>query len=1419
MLIDLQRTFSRLSDLLDDNTGEHWGRLFDLNHGKSGWKELHDKPLIVVVGEAGIGKTMEFKNEANRLKSEGKPAFFIALNQLADSESWELALVGQETEYERWKSSSDIAYFFLDAVDEARLKGQPDFEKALLVVRKALGKCMERVHIAISSRWTDWTIEGVRSTVEAQLARPIEASLRASKPTLAPDMIDSKASLVDIKHSAATEGLEPYVVSLDPLSLTEAARFADASGVLDAKAFWDAISDGHYEFMATRPLDLRWMVDLWNERHSLGTYQELIEANISNRLSDVNPSYQAAGAVLSLDQIRIGTEQLAAATEFSSRPFISTVVMPTTKADEVSPLSVLSGWKPDEILRLLASAVFDEATYGRVKFHHRSIREYMAACWIKRQLTNGVPFHRVLQLFTSAPFDTPVLISNRRAALCWLAAIDVEAREWVTRNFPEMFLFEGDPEAWDTLSADQAFMGYIQRLKDGFKANWYNDASELRRVGRKLPPGRIAGLLADPKLPSNVKAALFAVVKHSRLWDCSDVLFRIYNNSTSTQWERRYALEILAAIARPADREQIKQDLLSGKLSSNELLASALEAIDWAGLTLKQLINVFMATTAEESYGESAMSHSIKYKMLPTTTANSAELLLMAVVKAMPRFEVGKHFAKFPASDRPERAWLLDVLPDCLERLLTLLPTTLIAYPEACLQAAERIEALSDLGFTDREDFSRLHNLISKHSALRWQIGLVVAESEDISHSTSRLTLGAASLVSFSIADMAELIARANDSASSTEVQNIWFTIGMELAFRDLRGRSRRDSLTALEAGPGSESRTSCIQQTCVQWIAGAKTRRSWKRDSLRHKREKRAINETNQLRLFADIELIRNATHERAIQWLVQYSYNHSGDRSLTRVDYAVIESAFGKDIMEALAVGLKTLWSKTQVPNPADYRDGHTPWKAIIALAGLQTLLDEPCNIASLSESETALAAKFAVWELNGPPSWFESLIHARRTAVCEALHPWVCEEAQAKTEAHSFHGALGTVLRCKRGIRAPLLQPLVPMVVERRIGHPETLKKIINALCEDALIAPSVVGDVCHMKILESIGTDGVITEIAWLHIWLEVDTVSAWSWFEKHIEGLFGNAAQQLQTFSISIADCKWIKPPVNKVSIDVLLRLHAMLTRYAQSSGVLVEYENPSSIGPPVPQLWQSIPGVLVQSRGAEAHRALMQLSEMEQDRDMKNWLVDRVREHAELEVALCARVEPGDLYSIGAAFLAEPRTEGQLHEQVLARLEEIRIGIEEGPFSDRDFFASDIPEKHLQRWLAARFLDTQNRRFSVHREEEVDDDKKTDIQLSCARGKVCIEIKPVGKTRGYSANSLVNTLRQQIVGQYLKGYNSHHGILVLFRLDSKTWNIPNGEDNQHFSALIEYLQKQANIIKTESHGIHVLKVFGINCIT
>ena len=53
--------------------------------------------------------------------------------------------------------------------------------------------------------------------------------------------------------------------------------------------------------------------------------------------------------------------------------------MVTVRTGVLDAATILPDWTPAERQALLRRALFDPATYGRVRFHHRSVQEYLAA--------------------------------------------------------------------------------------------------------------------------------------------------------------------------------------------------------------------------------------------------------------------------------------------------------------------------------------------------------------------------------------------------------------------------------------------------------------------------------------------------------------------------------------------------------------------------------------------------------------------------------------------------------------------------------------------------------------------------------------------------------------------------------------------------------------------------------------------------------------------------------------------------------------------------------------------------------------------------------------------------------------------------------------------------------------------------------
>ena len=105
--------------------------------------------------ERKAGKTVEFRQRASVLERQGKPSFFIRIEDI-EADFYKAFEVGEENIFQSWLQSTRAAWFFLDSVDEARLEHPRTFEKALRRFSKVIQKGAHRAHIYLSSRPDAW---------------------------------------------------------------------------------------------------------------------------------------------------------------------------------------------------------------------------------------------------------------------------------------------------------------------------------------------------------------------------------------------------------------------------------------------------------------------------------------------------------------------------------------------------------------------------------------------------------------------------------------------------------------------------------------------------------------------------------------------------------------------------------------------------------------------------------------------------------------------------------------------------------------------------------------------------------------------------------------------------------------------------------------------------------------------------------------------------------------------------------------------------------------------------------------------------------------------------------------------------------------------------------------------------------------
>ena len=120
------------------------------------WENVLENKRVVIIAEAGAGKTHELLHKAKELHENGKPAFFMRLEYLKDGLESAFENLGDNDylDFATWKQSDESGYIFLDSVDEAKLSDPREFERALRRLRMELGTSLAQATIVVSSRPT-----------------------------------------------------------------------------------------------------------------------------------------------------------------------------------------------------------------------------------------------------------------------------------------------------------------------------------------------------------------------------------------------------------------------------------------------------------------------------------------------------------------------------------------------------------------------------------------------------------------------------------------------------------------------------------------------------------------------------------------------------------------------------------------------------------------------------------------------------------------------------------------------------------------------------------------------------------------------------------------------------------------------------------------------------------------------------------------------------------------------------------------------------------------------------------------------------------------------------------------------------------------------------------------------------------------
>ena len=157
--IELDRRFRDITELDDSEEAAFRSYAIPLLGMEPGlgWNEVLASRIVVILGEPGSGKTWELRNRAKEMRGQGIPAFFVLLDRLVDAPLPEAIALEDERMFLEWRESDKPANFFLDSVDEAKVRRQQDFGCALDHFVRGIGLSeVNRIRLVISARVSEW---------------------------------------------------------------------------------------------------------------------------------------------------------------------------------------------------------------------------------------------------------------------------------------------------------------------------------------------------------------------------------------------------------------------------------------------------------------------------------------------------------------------------------------------------------------------------------------------------------------------------------------------------------------------------------------------------------------------------------------------------------------------------------------------------------------------------------------------------------------------------------------------------------------------------------------------------------------------------------------------------------------------------------------------------------------------------------------------------------------------------------------------------------------------------------------------------------------------------------------------------------------------------------------------------------------
>lgn len=1393
------------------------------------WGEILKSERIVILAEAGSGKTKEMLAQAENLVSQGHTAFFIPIEEL-DKQGVREYLIsepGHAERFDSWLANTEDkpAWFFLDSVDELKLV-QGKLERALGKITSALGTHANQARIIVSCRPTDW--QPIQDMAMFRRKLPESTEPPPSEKT------EEEMFLAPIRHEKEERKEEESkpsksrCVILLPLDEKRIEIYANAKGVKNSKAFLEEIERKEAWSFARRPLDLQSLVDMWNSSGKIGTLLEQHENSIKNSLKD-NPERPDNG-VLSAEKARDGIERLALAMTLTKK---RTIRSPEQSTETPNPASlnaseILTGWTEAEIKALLRRPIFDPATYGRVRFHHRSIQEYLTAGRLSRLKEQNLTKRQLNNLLFADTYGEKVVIPTMQAIAAWLSIWNPDVCREVLNREPEVLVLHGDPESLSFDVRSELIKNYVTAYSQGGWRGLEMPVGEVQRLAHADLAPDINAYLQQSHENEEVIEFLLKLIWLGGIQDCVDAAFRAAMEEGLGVYSRILAIKALDACDRNDLLRTVADDILAREERwQDRVIYSVVENL-YPGIISTQELEQLIRRTPEPKNTTGGFSWALYNKLDIPLSDETLEI------------EIANMLTDLIWEGREESRWhdpssSFGYLSASLAKLCKKQIEKAKSISPALIRPCVIANRFHGDHYSGRDELKQIREEFLKNTSIReatfWtELETIdaISEAERSSHRIYH------ALHDGLIPNLQDedwdwlLIALKNRNHPEKREVALHGLISLWCA----RGRSDFDIQT-LKRAVENERELKEILAKRSQPIPADPEEEQWKREHqerIERQEERQRKIEKSWLDWKAEAEndpskIFKGENGDQSMWTLITWlRHAVEGTGNLTLKEWPLIRKIMGDNIGELFEEKLKAYWREEEPPIWSRLEAEKRNSIFYSQYAGLTGLHIEASNsewIDKLCNEEVKKAAEWALAELNGFPEWFSDLAEKHPNIVTQVLNTEL--ESELSESATIQHPHTLSAINYGSELFKSLVTPHLKGAIQQwpQVETPEEEQSVRNrnllSVLSIILSVDSDDEDIATLCENRFANAPNDVAAATWLNGLCASNLNRGLEAFKEGLEAIPEAARQSKavewfgRTFNDKSHDTIFVNTDTDT---DTLVNLTELAYEQIRRDDD-IRHEGAYSPGDRdnAQDARNKILNSLIDKPGGEAHDALIQLA----DKPLFAYMPDRIRILARQRAA-----KDSDVKSFSVTEYREweekheisPQNRDDLFEIMMGRLDDIEHDILHHDFTDREILFKIEAETEMQPLLARKMLDSARGHYQVVREDELADKKETDIRLLAgSAGRSVIEVK-IGDN--WSIKEFEDAIETQLVRQYLRHNDCTAGVLLVTYAGRKGFQ--NTETNQPmtFDEVIQHLQSFANDIEANERGRVRLGVKGLD---